>query len=86
MGGKADVPKAPTFAMTPLAEVYEAIEKQLPGRLIERVTITILSDPYFIAPRVTFVPKRRPDLTVEARLGQGYKIPDSTIAEICLWA
>lgn len=71
---------------TLLADVREAVEEQLPERLLEEITITIYSDPYFIAPRVTFTPKRNPAMAVEAKLDSQFRIPKVTVAEICLWA
>jgi hypothetical protein len=71
---------------TLLADVREAVEEQLPERMLELITITIMSDPYFIAPRVLFTPRRKPELVVEARLDHEFRIPKLAIAEICLWA
>ena len=75
-----------TLMTTLLADVREMVESQLPQRMLELITITILSDPYFIAPKVTFTPKRKPEMVVEARLDREFRIPKKAVAEICLWA
>jgi hypothetical protein len=72
--------------MTLLVDVHEAIEKQLPAGVFQLLTITVYSDPYFIAPRVTFTPKRKPEMVIEAKLDHDFGIPREAIAAICLWA
>lgn len=69
-----------------LADIYDTIEQQLPDAVLALITIVVYSDPYFIAPKVTFTPKRNPELAVEARLDRDFGIPREAVAAICLWA